>query len=125
MRHLLFIITLFCSYGVLNANNYLKEVPLDNYTKEQPTNPDPNNDRDINLSLIAIIDFNQIKLTSNLSISDIYFWVVDSNDCIVYSYYSSQQLFSHVFNNIDLTEGEEYTIFVLIGDSCYTGNFSL
>lgn len=125
MRHLILIITFFYSFVGLSANNHLTEVPLDNYTKEQPTNPDPDNDRDISFSIIAFVDFNQIELNSNLSISNVHLWIEDSNNNIIYNSYSSQQSFSHVFNNVNLSENEEYTIFVLIGDSCYSGSFSL
>ena len=126
MKQLILFFALLCAFHYSSANNYLMEVPLDNYTKEQPNDPDkPNNDRDLNLLVTAFIDFNQIELNSNLSISNVHLWIENSNNNIIYNTYSSQQSFSHVFNNVNLSENEEYTIFVLIGSSCYSGNFSL
>lgn len=126
MKQLILFIVLFCTFNYSQANNYLLEIPLEEYTKEQPKDPDkPNNDRDIYLHIIASIDFNQIELTSNFAIYNITLWIEDSNQNIIYNSSSSNQSFSHIFNNTNFIENEEYTIFVLIGDSCYSGNFSL
>ena len=125
MKQLILFFALLCVFHYSSANNYLMEIPLDNYTKEQPNDPDkPNNDRELNLLVTASIDFNQIELNSNLSISNIHLWIESSNN-IIYESYSTNQSFSHIFNNINLIENEEYSIFVLIGDSCYSGSFSL
>lgn len=125
MKQLILVIALLCAFHHSSANNYLMEIPLDNYTKEQPNDPDkPNNDRELNLLVTASIDFNQIELNSNLSISNIHLWIESSNN-IIYESYSTNQSFSHIFNNINFIENEEYSIFVLIGDSCYSGSFSL
>ena len=126
MRKFFLIIAFLCSVSCLNANDFLMEIPLDdNYTKEQPTDPDPVNDRNLSLIISASINRDFIMLNSNLSISNFYFYITNANNCIIFSAYSAHQSISHTFNNINLAEDEEYTIFVVIGDSCYSGSFAL
>lgn len=125
MKQLIFIILFLSTFYNIKANEYLIEISLGNYTKEQPQDPDPINDRNLNIMVFASINMDSVNITTNMPTSNVYLTLLNTSGETVYSCCSNRESCNHFFKNVSLCENENYTMYVTIGDCVFIGNFSL